>query len=195
MTLKFRRYIRRVPYGTKGKTYPLNEYLCDCGNVIEANGYNVKRGLTLSCGCLQQHNPNRRTHGCSSSPEYAAWAAMKSRCTNPKCGEFTYYGARGISVHPSWLSSFETFLADMGKRPSPKHSIERQDVDGDYTPTNCYWATREVQANNTRSNVVITYLGRTQTIAQWANEIGIPYARLYYRLVKANWPINKAMEN
>ena len=82
------------------------------------------------------------------SPEYRAWQMMKNRCTNPNAADYAYYGGRGIQVDPSWLNSFETFLADMGRRPSTKHTLDRVDGNGPYSSKNCRWETRETQARN-----------------------------------------------
>lgn len=84
-------------------------------------------------------------------PEYAAWRSMKSRCLNPNVKYFEHYGGRGITVCPPWLNSSEQFIRDMGPRPSPKHSLDRIDNDGNYEPSNCRWATKQEQRQNQRS--------------------------------------------
>lgn len=96
------------------------------------------------------HGEVRMVHGKRvASPEYSSWQAMKNRCLNPKAEDYRYYGGRGITVCPQWLG-FDAFLADMGRRPTPKHTLERQDVDGNYEPGNCCWATRKEQSRNRR---------------------------------------------
>jgi len=93
-----------------------------------------------------------------SSAEYRCWSSLKSRCLNPKSSSFAYYGGRGISVCDRWRDSFEAFLADMGKKPSPRHSIDRIDNDGNYEPGNCRWATRAEQLANRRP-YKLTWIG------------------------------------
>lgn len=136
-----------------------------------------------NCGC----HPSRQTHGHEKghkpTPELKAYRKMRERCYSPNCKDYVNYGGRGIEVCPRWLYSFENFFADMGPRPSSKHSIERRNVNGSYSPLNCYWATKDVQANNTRANVFLTLDGRTQTVAQWLREFGM-CPSTYYRRIK-----------
>ena len=82
------------------------------------------------------------------SPEYRSWQMMKNRCLNPNARDYAYYGGRGITVYKKWVSSFPQFLNDLGRRPTPQHTLERKDSDKGYTPTNCCWATRQEQARN-----------------------------------------------
>ena len=107
------------------------------------------------------------------SPEYRAWAMMKARCYTKSYEKYGTYGARGIKVCDRWKTSFENFLADMGRRPSPEHSIDRKDNDGDYTPENCRWATRFQQAQNRRCANIISVNGEAKNLQVWADERGI----------------------
>ena len=107
-----------------------------------------------------------KTHGMSGTPEYQAWIDMKHRCFNPNHKNYLDYGGRGITVCDRWLN-LDNFLADMGTKPSPKHSLDRIDNNGDYSPKNCKWSTRVEQNNNTRYNRLITIDDVTLTITQW----------------------------
>jgi hypothetical protein len=119
--------------------------------------------------------------------------SMKMRCYNVRFIEYPRYGARGITVCDRWRNTFASFLADVGPRPSSQHSIERRDNDGNYTPENCYWATRIEQANNTRRNRRISLYGRTQTLAQWCRELGVKPYTLKDRIYKLGWTPEKAL--
>jgi hypothetical protein len=124
-------------------------FLCDCGREVRARGSSVARGHTVGCKkkCKSQVVRGRENN---SLPESTVWGAMKRRCYNKNSPEYKYYGARGITVCERWRKSFSDFYADMGPRPSPKHSIDRIDVNGNYEPSNCRWATQLIQSRNTR---------------------------------------------
>jgi hypothetical protein len=155
--------LSRSPYATDGHIQWLCS--CECGNETVVHGGNLRRGITRSCGCLKPEATsawNREAkfiHGAAvggqETREYRVWSSMKTRCYNPKSNNFKYYGGRGIKVCERWmagengLSAFECFFADMGPRPSSRHSIDRfPNRNGDYEPSNCRWATPKQQAQN-----------------------------------------------
>lgn len=125
--------------------------LCDCGKLTTVRSTHLKRGTIKSCGCLRNETSKRinTTHGKSKTAEYEVWGGMIKRCRNEKSTGYPDYGGRGITVCDRW-NDFENFLEDMGLRPSPFHSIERKDVNGNYEPENCKWATKTEQSRNTR---------------------------------------------
>lgn len=126
------------------------------------------------------------------TPEYTAWKTMLARCQNPNWARFDYYGGRGITVCKRWLK-FENFLADMGRRPSPAHSLERKSNDGNYTPKNCVWATKKEQARNRRSTRLVIYRGETMSIAELAEKTQQPYGRVRDRIVAYGWTPEEAV--
>lgn len=129
--------------------------ICDCGKSYVARGHTLRDGRTKSCGCLSKEVASKksRRHGATVggiSPEYRSYVKMKERCLNPNHPHFSNYGGRGLTICERWLSGFEFFLADMGKKPTLRHTLDRIDNDGNYEPSNCRWATRKQQNRNTR---------------------------------------------
>lgn len=172
---------------------------CSCGTERIVEDKNLKNRNTVSCGCAKQAGAqalglSSRRHGESwatgRSAEYKTWQSLLGRCKNPTNPKYPRYGGRGITVCDRWLT-YENFLIDMGRKPSPKHTIERKDNNGNYSPENCVWATAVVQARNKSNNRLITYQGVTRCLAEWAELLGIRYATLWARL-NYGWPIDKA---
>lgn len=169
--------------------------LCDCGAVRNVRRQHLVSGHTNSCGCLNKEITTARNlkHNCSPrsghTPEYSVWSTMITRCENPRREKFARYGARGISVCERWRGSFECFLEDMGPKPSPQHSIDRIDNDGNYEPSNCRWATVAEQARNRSSTVMIEAFGKRQCMSDWAKEIGISVQTIRERLKRGVDPL------
>lgn len=164
-------------------------FRCDCGREIVEYAKRVEHGWKKSCGCRK--GKGMRTHGCNGSPEWAVWAAMKQRCLNPNNVHYKDYGGRGIYIHPPWLR-FENFLADMGKRPAAHMTLERIDNNGPYAPWNCAWLPWQVQANNTRANVVLEMNGVRLTVSQWGARLGIKPNTISCRL-RNGWTVARAL--
>lgn len=130
------------------------------------------------------HSRNgRHTHA------YSAWHAMHQRCRSSASHYYRYSG-RGIIVCERWRR-FENFLADMGEPPSPKHSLDRINGDGDYEPGNCRWATPKEQMRNMSRNNLLTWRGKTQTLVEWGEELGVKPNTLLYRL-RRGWDFERA---
>lgn len=168
--------------------------VCFCGNEFKARANSLRTGDRKSCGCVAEVNlrASNRKHGKSKTREYVCWALMLRRCNDPKTKAFKYYGGRGIKVCERWANSFETFLLDVGIAPSPEHTIDRINTDGNYEPSNCRWATRIEQANNTRANRFIYFEGKIMTITQWGILKKINLETLRCRL-KSGWSIEKTL--
>jgi len=111
---------------------------------------------------------------------------MRCRCYNENDKGYKNYGARGIKVCARWLESFENFIADMGHKPTPKHSIERMNNNGDYCPENCKWGTRKEQNSNRRNTRRLEYNGENLTVAEWSEKTGMQYETILSR-VKKGW--------
>lgn len=121
---------------------------CECGGAKIVGSDQLRRGQTQSCGCLRTEALT--VHGDCKSSEYKAWTQMKGRCNNANGKNWKDYGGRGITVCVRWQNSYADFLADMGRKPSPQHSLDREDNDKGYSPDNCRWATKKEQVRNRR---------------------------------------------
>ena len=171
--------------------YAYWECTCDCGKKTVVMGANLRSGKTKSCGCLYKHS---KTHGGSGTRLYKTWCSMKERCARVGDKSYPRYGGRGIRVCEEWKNDFDAF------RSWAYHagyndflSIDRINVNGNYEPSNCRWATQKTQANNKRNSRKINYNERLLTIAQWANITGVPEATIRARLFKLRWDVETAL--
>lgn len=163
---------------------------CDCGVSFQALQKSFSSGgKRRSCGCQSRQEIG---HGLSNTPEYRHWVNMISRAENPNTPGFQDYGGRGIAVCTRWRENFANFYEDMGRRPSRFHSVDRIDVNGNYEPENCRWATRSEQNRNQRSNHLVEVGGRTMTLAGAVEVAPVPYNTVLYRL-KRGWAVEEAV--
>lgn len=168
--------------------------VCDCGTTVETQRGQLLRGIVRSCGCLfkEQLLARNTTHGRSSTKLFKVWQGVISRCEIQTASNYPNYGGRGISVCPRWRKSFEAFLTDMGDRPTPKHTLERVNTNGNYEPSNCRWATRLEQSLTSRRTVTLTLGGVSAPQSYWARASEVPHATLARRL-KAGWSLDRAL--
>ena len=156
---------------------------CDCGGTARVTTHLLLHQQTQSCGCLTRermsrlnlkHGHTRRSGNSQASPTYRSWMSMMHRCYRPTTHGYERYGGRGITVCDRWQGDggFERFLADMGTRPSPDHSLDRIDTNGNYEPSNCRWATRTEQSRNKRTSRLITANGEMLTPKEWSLRLG-----------------------
>jgi len=160
--------------------------ICACSNTKTVFGYALLSGSTTSCGCYAKEmcSITNTTHGQAirETPEYMAWRNIIERCTNPNCESYPNYGGRGISICDRWRHSFENFFEDMGPKPSKKHTIDRENNEGNYDPCNCRWEIMLVQARNRRSNIWLEYKGERKTATDWSIELKVSLPSLRYQM-------------
>lgn len=186
------RKARHAPFGVV-----LSEPFLDGGVEVCAVGFFTRerggwvrrvptRDLTGGEVCSGSRKPTARSY----MPEYRIWMAMRRRCSKPRNQSFHLYAGR-VSVCTEW-ENFDRFLADVGPRPSSRHSLDRIDNEGNYEPGNVRWATPKQQARNTSRTQQVTAFGRTRALTAWAEDLGISPQSLRYRL-KAGWPVEDAV--
>jgi hypothetical protein len=163
--------------------------ICDCGQSRTVVSENLRTGHTVSCGCV------RGMHRQSRSVEFSCWDNMIQRCSNPKATRYDRYGGRGIKVCERWLNSFENFLADVGKRPSPNHSIDRYpNGNGNYEPGNVRWATGKQQQRNISTNNLIVVNGEKMCLVEASERFGVNTTTIANRL-RRGLPMEAALSH
>lgn len=176
----------------KGRKRTRWNCLCACGNRIEVTADNLTGGVTKSCGCYRRDFSRMKNlrHGRSHTTEHDIWMKMWGRCTVQSTTGFKNYGGRGIRVCDRWRD-FKFFLSDMGPR-SGRLSIDRKNVNGNYEPDNCRWATQREQCRNKRNNHRLTILGETLCIVEWSERSGLKGPTIRYRL-RLGWEAQAAV--
>jgi len=162
---------------------------CDCGTekpVLTCHLISGRSKACLYCKPTGEDAP-RFKHGSVNHPLYFTWRNMLDRCRNPNNQDWRIYGGKGIKVCEEWSSDFLAFVEDMGPKPSPKHSIDRKNSNGDYTKDNCRWATAKEQARNMSRNVFVDLDGRKVTLAEACETLGLSYR-------PANWRLNNGQD-
>lgn len=155
---------------------------CDCGNVVNVVHSNLVKGVTGSCGCMQKELASERfsTHGMRNTRLYGIYANMKQRCENPNNPRYESYGGRDITICPEWLgeNGFENFCKwSMQNGYADNLTLDRENNDKGYNPSNCRWVTQEVQRNNQRKTIWIEILGIKKSLKQWTDFMGWKYGR------------------
>lgn len=189
---KFGRLTATKRVGVNKNKKVLWECVCECGNKINVPTSNLTTGHTRSCGCI---NVDRlKTHGHSHTRIWGIWQGMLRRCYDENCTNYQGYGGRGISVCNEWREDFSAFLRWANENGyMDTLTIDRTDVNGNYTPENCRWATMKEQCNNKRSNEYLIFKGEKHTVAEWANILGIATNTLWMRINVHGWSVERAL--
>lgn len=171
--------------------------VCDCGNERIVMGKSLRSNIIYAClECsAKRRADNHSSHGdCrkGKTKEYFIWRGIKERCLNPRNKHYFRYGGRGITMCEKWKNSYADFLLDMGRKPSDKHSIERNDNEKGYSPENCKWATQKEQTRNTRQNKILTFNGVSLCVAEWAEKLNVKSATLHMR-VHRGWSVDRIL--
>jgi len=179
---KYGRLTAVSPDGKNKEGRTMWKWRCDCGNVISRVVKTIVGGHQISCGCyrLEKLRDKIVKHGGCKDPEFKVWNGMKARCYIPSATDYAIYGGRGIIVSDEWKNSYAAFIRDMGKRPTPKHSIERIDPDGNYEPGNCVWATTKQQGRNKRDTRRLMFRGNYTPLSEIAEVLGCVHSKITY---------------
>lgn len=185
------RFIKRTAHSENA----VWKYKCECGTTGTVHQGNLTAGTSGSCGCLHSEivKATKTVHGESDkAPEWFTWMGMIQRCENKKNPQYKDYGGRGIRIYPRWRKSYPAFLLDVGRRPSPSHTLNRKNNNKGYYPGNVNWATWSEQNRNRRSNVVLRLNGTSRTVIEWAELRGMSPTTIYGRL-RRGWPPKEAV--
>ena len=201
---RFGRWVALSRDSSRGFTYWW--CVCDCGTKRSVYSGNLRRGITVSCGCYNDENRVTANikHGGRYMPEYRVWCGIIQRCENPSSSGYPKYGGRGIKMCARYRSNFGDFIRDLGPRPSDSHTIDRKHNDIGYVcgccdeckvngfKPNCRWSLPHAQSRNKRNNIWMNVEGARMCAKDAAARVGIPYKTLHYRL-QAGWSHHKAL--
>lgn len=173
--------------------------ICDCGNKKAVPSWNLVSNQTKSCGCtradVEKVREQSKTHGHSYTRLYTIWIGMKQRCYYENHKYYKHYGGRGIEVCDEWKNYFEAFHEwSMTNGYTEKMTIDRIDVNGDYSPQNCRWANYKQQGNNRRNNRLLTCNGETHTLSEWSEMTGIPRNTIRNRIFEYGMTVEEALQ-
>lgn len=189
---RFGRWSVLVPTDERGADESIKWLcVCDCGNTGKISSNSLLQNGSNSCGCLRKEIHS--THGMSKTRQYRCYMSMMKRCFDTKNERYKDYGGRGVTVCDKWNRGFEFFWEDMRKSYNNNLTLDRINVNGNYSKENCRWSTPKQQSNNTRNNIKITYNGETKTISEWAEILNIKTNTLRCRY-KRGWNIERLME-
>lgn len=196
---RFGRLLVLYDTGERKNRYVVWRCRCDCGGEVDVTTNNLASGHTKSCGCynrertIETHTIHGMARHGGRHPVYIVWRGMLQRCENPNALEYRNYGGRGIKVCDEWheFISFRDWALAHGWQKGL--TLDRIDNNAGYSPDNCHWTTRKAQARNRRTNRLVTFNGKTQTIVDWAEEMDISYSVLSSRINKLYWPIECAL--
>jgi hypothetical protein len=163
---------------------------CDCGAEIIVGGNRLRQGRKNRCSS-KVHRIRKPSVTVEYKSEYQSWLSMRERCNNTKHKKYKVYGGRGITICERW-NDFKSFLMDMGRKPDPKFTIERDDVNGNYEPANCRWIDRKDQGRNKRNSVFVTYNGKRMLLIDVVDDLGLSRSAVYGRL-QNGWTLAQAI--
>ena len=166
---------------------------CECGKEVTIIRTNLKRARSCGCSKNQYISESKITHGLSNTKIYRIWRNMKSRCYNPNVTRYNKYGGRGITICDEWRDNFEAFYKwAIENGYSDGLSIDRKDVNGNYTPSNCRWIAMSKQADNKSNSRLFEYNGESHTVTEWAETTGISRDIIWNR-IKRGWSIDRVL--
>lgn len=176
--------------GTDRKYY--YDCLCDCGNRCIVRSNSLTTGNTKSCGCMVKESKNVK-HGMKHTRLYGIWCGMRDRCNNEKNPAYKRYGGKGITVCKEWNEFISFYKWSMSNGYNESLSIDRINVNGNYEPSNCRWATPKEQSDNKSCNIIIELNGKKQDLQQWCDELGFNRSTINTRVRMCGWSYEKAL--